>query len=100
MLPVCATCGVQFGEPAEACPVCEDARQYVPVDGQRWTTLEALRGSHRNAVRDESGLTGIGTEPQFAIGQRALLVPYGSGNLLWDCITLLDRTPRPRWSGA
>src|SRR4051794_23166417 len=90
MLPVCATCGVQFGGPAGACPVCEDARQYVPVDGQQWTTLEELRGSHHNAVRDEAGLTGIGIEPRFAIGQRALLVPHGSGNLLWDCITLLD----------
>jgi hypothetical protein len=90
MLPVCETCGAQFGGPAEVCPVCEDARQYVPVDGQRWTTLEELREAHRNVVRDESGLTGIGTEPRFAIGQRALLVPHGSANVLWDCITLLD----------
>ena len=33
---------------------------------------------------------GIGTEPKFAIGQRALLVPGAGGNLLWDCISLLD----------
>jgi glyoxylase-like metal-dependent hydrolase (beta-lactamase superfamily II) len=90
MLPVCVTCGVQFGGPAERCPVCEDPRQYVPAGGQRWTTLEELRRDHRNAVRDEAGLTGIGTEPRFAIGQRALLVPWGESNLLWDCITLLD----------
>src|SRR3954452_21231195 len=90
MLPVCVTCGVQYAGPVEACPVCEDPRQYVPVAGQQWTTLEALRSTHRNAVRDEAGLTGIGTEPRFAIGQRALLVPYGSANLLWDCVTLLD----------
>jgi hypothetical protein len=90
MLPVCVTCGVQFGGPAERCPVCEDPRQYVPVGGQRWTSLEELRRDHRNALRDEAGLTGIGTEPRFAIGQRALLVPWGDGNLLWDCITLLD----------
>src|SRR3954454_11515285 len=90
MLPVCVTCGVQYAGPVEACPICEDPRQYVPVAGQQWTTLEALRETHRNAVRDEAGLTGIGTEPRFAIGQRALLVPYGASNLLWDCITLLD----------
>ena len=90
MLPVCVTCGVQFGGPAERCPVCEDPRQYVPVSGQQWTTLEELRRDHRNAVRDEAGLTGIGTEPKFAIGQRALLVPWGGSNLLWDCVTLLD----------
>jgi glyoxylase-like metal-dependent hydrolase (beta-lactamase superfamily II) len=90
MLPVCVTCGVQFGGPAERCPVCEDPRQYVPVSGQQWTTLEEIRREHRNAIRDEAGLTGIGTEPKFAIGQRALLVPWGGSNLLWDCVTLLD----------
>src|SRR5919206_2287922 len=90
MLPVCVTCGTQFGAPAERCPVCEDPRQYVPVDGQQWTTLDELRRDHRNIVRDESGLAGIGTEPKFAIGQRALLVPWDDSNLLWDCITLLD----------
>jgi hypothetical protein len=90
MLPICVTCGVQFGGPAERCPVCEDPRQYVPAGGQQWTTLEDLRRDHRNAVRDEGGFTAIGTEPRFAIGQRALLVPWGEANLLWDCITLLD----------
>src|SRR3954469_13989732 len=90
MFPVCVTCGVQFAGPSETCPICADPRQYVPVTGQRWTTLEALRETHANDVRDEAGLTGIGTTPQFAIGQRALLVPYGTSNLLWDCITLLD----------
>jgi hypothetical protein len=90
MLPICVTCGVQYAGPAETCPVCEDPRQYVPPEGQRWTTLEDLCGSHRNALRDQGGFLGIGTEPKFAIGQRALLVPYGDANLLWDCITLLD----------
>src|SRR3954452_9876747 len=90
MLPVCVTCGVQYGGPAERCTVCEDPRQYVPPEGQRWTTLEDLRRDHRNELREEAGLTGIGTEPRFAIGQRALLVPWGKSNLLWDCITLLD----------
>jgi hypothetical protein len=60
------------------------------VSGQQWTTLEDLRREHRNVLRDEAGFTGIGTEPRFAIGQRALLVPWGGSNLLWDCVTLLD----------
>ena len=91
MLGICVTCGVQFAESAPArCPICEDPRQYVPASGQAWTTLEALQGEHRNAVRAEGVLTGIGTEPRFAIGQRALLVPAGDANVLWDCITLLD----------
>ena len=90
---ICATCGVQFAESDEAparCPICEDERQYVGWKGQRWTTLDELRQNHHNAVREDLGLTGIGTEPSFAIGQRALLVPSPQGNLLWDCITLLD----------
>jgi glyoxylase-like metal-dependent hydrolase (beta-lactamase superfamily II) len=33
---------------------------------------------------------GIGCEPSFAIGQRALLVRAPGGNVLWDCISLLD----------
>jgi hypothetical protein len=33
---------------------------------------------------------GIGTEPSFAIGQRALLVQSSMGNLLWDCLTVID----------
>jgi hypothetical protein len=38
----------------------------------------------------EPGLTGIGTVPAFAINQRALLAQIPEGNLLWDCITLID----------
>lgn len=70
--------------------MCEDPRQYVPVSGQAWTTLDDLRASHTNAIRPEGDLTGIGTEPKFGIGQRALLVPAGDSNVLWDCVTLLD----------
>jgi glyoxylase-like metal-dependent hydrolase (beta-lactamase superfamily II) len=90
---VCATCGVQHAEseePPPACAICEDERQWVPPEGQRWTTLEELRREHRNRVEPEGELTGIGTEPRFAIGQRALLVPAPEGNVLWDCVTLLD----------
>ena len=46
---------------------------------------------HRNRFEEEAPkLLGIGTEPEFAIGQRALLVQSPAGNLLWDCISLLD----------
>jgi glyoxylase-like metal-dependent hydrolase (beta-lactamase superfamily II) len=91
---LCATCSTQFPEsddPPPECPVCEDARQYVPVEGQQWTTLDELRASHRAELRDElPGLLGIGCEPSFAIGQRALLVPTETANVLWDCQALLD----------
>ena len=90
---ICVTCGTQFAdsdEPPASCPICKDPRQYVPVSGQRWTTLAELATDQENEVRAEGELTGIATSPSFAIGQRALLVPFGDSNLLWDCITLLD----------
>jgi len=90
---VCVTCGTQFpasAEPPERCPICEDERQYVPESGQAWTTLEELRVDHANRIAPDGELTGIGTEPGFAIGQRALLVPWGDRRLMWDCVTLID----------
>ena len=91
--PVCVTCGTQFAEadtPPAASPICEDPRQYVPQDGQRWTTLRRLRHTHHTEVRADGELEGIGMSPSFAIGQRALLVPHGARRLMWDCIPLLD----------
>ncbi len=91
---ICVTCGTQFAPtpaPPARCPVCEDERQYVGHGGQQWTTPEELRRDHRAVVRRiEPGLTGIGVEPSFAIGQRALLVQAPGGNVLWDCVSLLD----------
>jgi len=48
-----------------------------------------LQRSHQNLVKAQGpGITGIGTTPKFAIGQRALLVQTAEGNLLWDCISV------------
>ena len=91
---ICRTCGVQFAAtdtPPERCPICEDERQYIGPNGQQWTTLAALRDSHHNVIKPVApDLTGIGTHPSFAIGQRALLVRTPAGNVLWDCISLID----------
>jgi hypothetical protein len=91
---MCVTCGTQFAaseEPPAGCPICQDERQYVGPGGQRWTTLEELRRGHDNIFRVlEPGVFGIGTHPSFAIGQRALLLRTPEGNVLWDCISLLD----------
>jgi hypothetical protein len=93
-LYICTACGTQFTETErepERCPVCNDERQYVGHGGQAWTTHARLRRAHRNAVRREgAGLLGIGMAPDFAIGQRALLVRGAAGNVLWDCVPLLD----------
>jgi hypothetical protein len=91
---ICVTCGVEYPEaaaPPAHCAVCEDDRQYVGLDGQKWTTLEQLRHSHRNEMgSEEDGVGWTRTTPAFAIGQRAYLVRTPDGNLLWDCVTLLD----------
>ena len=91
---ICSACGTQYppsDAPPAQCPVCEDERQYIPPEGQSWTTLERLRISHHNGFRQyEPGLIGIGTQPKFAIGQRALLLCTPEGNILWDCISLID----------
>jgi glyoxylase-like metal-dependent hydrolase (beta-lactamase superfamily II) len=102
---LCKTCGTQYPQstfPPAACPICEDERQYVPAEGQHWIvyaddgggvnriTYSTVGAAHRAEIRDESGLMGIGLQPQFAIGQRALLVESPAGNVLWDCVPLLD----------
>jgi glyoxylase-like metal-dependent hydrolase (beta-lactamase superfamily II) len=71
--------------------ICEDERQYVNLDGQTWTTMDELKDEHRNVLKTlEPGLTEILTEPKVGIGQRALLVQTPKGNVLWDCISLID----------
>jgi len=91
---LCRTCSTQFAEaaaPPPCCPICEDERQYVPAAGQAWTTLEALRLGHANTWRQlEPDLLAIRSVPAVGIDQRALLVRTPAGNLLWDCIALLD----------
>ena len=91
---ICTACGTQYPEspqPPAQCPICEEERQYVPARGQTWTTLESLKAGHMNAFNEhEPNVIGIGTTPNFAIGQRAILVRTASGNVLWDCIATLD----------
>jgi hypothetical protein len=91
---ICATCGVQHASssrPPEHCPICEDERQYIGWEGQRWTTHEQLAADHDADIREEEpSLLGIGMRPSFAIGQRALLVQTAQGNVLWDCVPLLS----------
>ncbi len=107
---ICVQCGTQFSvtaAPPETCPICTDARQYVRHEGQAWTTMEQLAADHHNRFEEEAGqLLGIGTEPNFAIGQRALLLQLprqwvmqdsprirfwnGSTQPLWDELTLIN----------
>lgn len=94
MFWLCSTCGTQYppaDTPPSSCRICEDERQYVGLAGQQWTTLEHLRSDHENVLEQvEPGLTAIRTQPAFAINQRAFLIESPGGNVLWDCIALLD----------
>lgn len=91
---ICITCGTQYPEsdaPPQDCLICNDERQYIGWSGQVWTTLEDIRTGYRNRAEPEGdGLLGIGTDPKFALGQRALYIPTPSGGVLWDCVSLVD----------
>jgi glyoxylase-like metal-dependent hydrolase (beta-lactamase superfamily II) len=105
---ICVTCGTQYpasATPPAGCPICEDDRQYVNPAGQQWTTLAAVRRQYRNTFQElEPGVTAItperrpelsdaearGLKPKFGIGQTAHLIETPRGNVLWDCVALLD----------
>jgi glyoxylase-like metal-dependent hydrolase (beta-lactamase superfamily II) len=87
VLTLCGTCGQQYEGRPERCPICEDERQYVPASGQRWVDWEEHLAGRSADVRElAEGILGIGIEPSFGIGQRALLVE----GVLWDCVPYLD----------
>lgn len=91
---ICVTCGLQYADTAQPpphCPICADERQYINPKGQAWTTLAEVQAAHHNRLQPlEPGLIEIVTEPRFGIGQRALLVQGARGNVLWDCLGLID----------
>jgi glyoxylase-like metal-dependent hydrolase (beta-lactamase superfamily II) len=91
---ICLACGTQFPEGLTlpvSCPICSDERQFVPPGGQRFTSLRELRANCQNVIRQvDDNLHEIFTRPSFAIGQRAYLVQTPKGNLLWDCVALVD----------
>lgn len=95
---LCCACGTSFERQPDACgicPICADERQYVPPSGHVWTTPQKLASSHRNSWLElEPGLMAIQTVPAFAINQRALLLQTPQGNILWDCIALIDDATR------
>jgi hypothetical protein len=93
-IQICNACGTSYPDtpaPPSGCLICDDERQFVPQGGQVWTTPAKLAGGHVNAWRRlEPDLFEIHTHPGFGIGQRALLLRTPKGNILWDCIALLD----------
>lgn len=91
--PICTACGTQYLNPDDwiQCPICLDDRQYIPEQGQTWTNLVELSIKHKVATKKiTESIYELKTVPGFAIGQRALLILSPGGNILWDCIALLD----------
>lgn len=91
---ICNTCGAQHGESHHApdhCEICEDDRQYVGWEGQKWTTHEELAEHHEQRIEIEEDLLAIGIKPAFAIDQRAFLLPTDVGNILWESVSLVTQ---------
>ncbi|KAJ2978218.1 hypothetical protein NQ176_g3939 [Zarea fungicola] len=95
---VCKACGTQFPSAdrnrIRTCRICDDPRQFVPASGQAFTTIGELKAKgHRNVFEEYAGdsrISYITSRPGVGIGQRATLIRTRAGNILWDCITLLD----------
>jgi len=91
---ICKTCGTEYplaDESLALCPICSDDRQYIPENGQQWTNFTELTAHHKVKIKELTPvLYSLQIEPLFALGQRALLVLSPQGNILWDCIPLLD----------
>jgi glyoxylase-like metal-dependent hydrolase (beta-lactamase superfamily II) len=91
---ICKTCGTEYPPAEESlaiCPICSDDRQYIPEGGQQWTNFIELAAHHKVKIKELTPvLYSLQIEPLFALGQRALLVLSPNGNILWDCIPLLD----------
>jgi glyoxylase-like metal-dependent hydrolase (beta-lactamase superfamily II) len=88
---ICEQCGAQFSEsiePPRSCRICQDERQFVNWKGQAWLSREELTKRYRLIWRDDLGIPGVGVEPSFAIGQRALLLGEDDGCVMWDCVPL------------
>lgn len=95
---VCEACGTQFPSAdrtrIRTCRICDDPRQFVPASGQAFTTIGELKAKgHRNVFEEYAGdsrISYITSRPGVGIGQRATLIRTRAGNILWDCITLID----------
>lgn len=92
MFWICRTCAVEHSDQVPVCAICDDERQYLPVDGQQWTTLDELAAEGYRATLDElePSLHAITTSPSAGIGQQSKLLTTAEGSLLWDPVGYVD----------
>jgi hypothetical protein len=92
---LCATCGVEHDADAlpGTCAICADDRQWVPAEGQRWTTVGAQRaaGASLQPAPLEPGLWALPVRGGVGIGQHAKLLTTPEGNLMVDVPAHIDR---------
>lgn len=110
---ICTACGTYFPKDSTLpalCPICLDDRQYIPQEGQSWTSPNDLQQDHtvqfdplfpsidavertgHQQTNGKTSLYSLTVAPKFAISNRAILVRSRSGNILWDCIPLLNES--------
>lgn len=89
---ICATCAVEHAERIPVCAICADERQWVPQEGQRWTSLAELSaaGVALEVTELEPDLFSVKSRPPVGIGQQSKLVRTPAGNLLWDPVGFID----------
>jgi hypothetical protein len=89
---ICATCAVEHADRVEMCAICADERQWVPAEGQIWTTLTEMAdaGYRTEIVEVEPDLWAISSRPGAGIGQQSKLIRTDDGCLLFDPIGFLD----------
>lgn len=89
---ICHTCAVEHADKVDVCAICADERQWVPADGQRWTTLRELSadGYRADLLELEPDLFSITTTPKTGIGQQSKLIRTPEGSVLWDPVGYVD----------
>ncbi|WP_250633126.1 MBL fold metallo-hydrolase [Pinirhizobacter soli] len=90
---ICITCGTQYepsDAPPEDCPVCVDERQYVNWDGQQWATHAELQAQNKLRIEEDNGVFALSMPAGFAIPQRAMHLPTDAGNILFECVSMVN----------
>jgi hypothetical protein len=99
---ICETCGVEHAVAEGTCAICADERQWVPAEGQKWTTLDGLAASGRRVGVEEvePGLHEVTVSPPIGIGHHGFLVQGADGrNVLWDPPGYIDEAAVERIRG-
>ncbi|KAF4555989.1 Hypothetical protein D9617_2g059560 [Elsinoe fawcettii] len=95
-LLICVACGTQYDvtyeQGRERCKICDDPRQFVPPQGQQWTSLRLEANKHTNHWVPSSSdprIYHLYTDPKLGIGERASLLLTPHGAIIWDCFAFL-----------